>query len=54
MKMRQIMITKEEYNRLKSKEKIADDALIQLNLSLDDIKHGRITKFNLKPSKITK
>ncbi len=28
-----------------------DDPIIQLSLSLDDIKHGRISKFNLKPRK---
>ncbi|MBI2546570.1 hypothetical protein HYV81_05305 [Candidatus Woesearchaeota archaeon] len=40
-----VTIPKEEYQRLKKKAKIADDALIQLQLSLEDIKHGRISKF---------
>lgn len=40
-----IKIPKEEYVRLKNKAKIADDALIQLKLSLEDLRHGRVSKF---------
>ena len=40
-----ITITKEEYEKLKKKAEIADDALIQLKLSLEDLRHGRVSKF---------
>jgi len=40
-----VTITKEEYQLLKKKAKIADDAIVQLNLSLDDLRHGRVSKF---------
>ena len=45
--MRQELVTikKEEYEKLKKKAKIADDALIQLRLSLEDLKAGRVSKF---------
>lgn len=42
-----ITITKIEYERLKKKAEIADDALIQLKLSLEDLRHGRVSKFDL-------
>jgi len=35
----------EEYTILKKKAKIADDALVQLKLSLIDLRLGRISKF---------
>ena len=40
-----ITIPKEEYTRLKKKEKIADNAIAQLKLSIEDIKRGRVSKF---------
>ena len=40
-----ITIGREEYDLLKKKAKIADDALVQLKLSLEDIRHGRVSKF---------
>jgi len=40
-----VLIKKSEYEVLKKKEKIADDALIQLKLSLEDIKNKRIIEF---------
>jgi len=40
-----ITITTGEYVRLKKKEKIADDAIVQLGLSLDDMRKGRVSKF---------
>lgn len=40
-----VSITKEEYTSLQKKAKIADDAIIQLKLSLEDMRHGRISKF---------
>ena len=50
MKNKTITILKEEYEKLKRKAEIADDALTQLKLSLEDIRHGRVSKFDLKPS----
>ncbi len=40
-----ITITKEEYNALKKKAEIADDAIVQLSLSLKDLRLGRVSKF---------
>lgn len=40
---------KQDYKRLKQLEKkaeIADDAIIQLKLSLEDLRHKRVSKFN--------
>jgi len=45
MKQETITIPKDEYERLKKRAEIADDALLQLKLSLEDLKHGRISKF---------
>jgi len=42
--METITITKEKYKQLKKKTKIADDALIQLKLSLDDLRHDRFKR----------
>jgi hypothetical protein len=40
-----VSITRGEYDLLKSKAKIADDAIVQLRLSLEDLKAGRAAKF---------
>lgn len=40
-----VTIPMEEYISLKRKAEIADDAIVQLNLSLKDIHHGRISEF---------
>ncbi|MEK6873164.1 MAG: hypothetical protein AABW90_04195 [Nanoarchaeota archaeon] len=40
-----ITITKEEFEKLKKKSEIADDAIVQLKLSLEDMKCGRVSKF---------
>lgn len=48
--METITIPKVEYETLKKKAEIADDAIIQLGLSLEDLRHKRISKFNLKAS----
>lgn len=40
-----VTIPMEEYVSLKRKAEIADDAIVQLNLSLKDIHHGRISEF---------
>ena len=45
MKQETITLPKEEYEKLKKKAEIADDALLQLKLSLEDLKHGRVSKF---------
>lgn len=45
-----ICIPTDEYERLKKKAKIADDTLVQLKLSLDDLRHGRVHKFESKTS----
>lgn len=39
-----VTISKAEFKRLKRKEEIADDLLLQLSKSADDIVHGRIKK----------
>ena len=41
-----VTISREEYIKLKKKEKIADDALVQLSLSLEDLREGRVSEFN--------
>ncbi|MBI2671425.1 hypothetical protein HYX16_00665 [Candidatus Woesearchaeota archaeon] len=45
MRSKTVTITKEEYEKLKKKAEIADDALVQLKLSLEDLRHGRVSKF---------
>ncbi len=50
MSMETITIAKEEYEKLKKKADIADDALVQLKLSIEDIRHKRVSKFDLKAS----
>jgi len=40
-----IRIDKEKYEKLILKAKIADDALVQLHLSLEDLRKGRVSKF---------
>lgn len=50
MKQELVTIMREEYERLKKKAEIADDALTQLKLSLEDLRKGRVGKFNLKAS----
>ncbi len=45
MEQKMITIEKERYERLVRKAKIADDAIVQLHLSLEDLKKGRVSKF---------
>ena len=45
MNQQVITISKEEYENLKKKAEIVDDALLQLKLSLEDLRHGRVSKF---------
>ena len=45
MKQETITISKEEYNKLKKKAEISDDAVVQLKLGLEDLRHGRVSKF---------
>lgn len=40
-----ITIPLDEYTALKRKAEIADDAITQLNLSLEDLKNGKISEF---------
>ncbi len=40
-----VSIPQDEYDMLKKKAKIADDAVVQLKLSLEDLRHGRVSKF---------
>ncbi|MDO8634085.1 MAG: hypothetical protein Q7K34_02210 [archaeon] len=44
MKSGMVAISKTELKRLKLKEEIADDLLLQLSKSADDIVEGRIKK----------
>jgi len=50
MEQETITISKEEYEKLKKKAEIADDAVVQLKLSLEALKQGRVKKFDLKSS----
>ena len=43
--MELVTISKVEFEKLKKKAEIADDALIQLKLSLEDMKNGKISRF---------
>ena len=36
---------KGKYEKIKKKVEIADDAVVQLKLSLEDLKQGRVSKF---------
>lgn len=45
MEQKMITIEKEKYERLVRKAKIADDAIVQLHLSLEDLKKGKVSKF---------
>ncbi len=49
-----VTISKSEYERLKRKEKMADDVLVQLEQSAEDIRRGRIHKVYPLPSKNSK
>ena len=42
--MKTITISKEEYERLKKKEAIADDAVVRLNLCFDDLRKGKVRR----------
>ena len=41
-----ITIPKRIYFQMKKKAEIADDAIVQLKLSLEDLKQGKVSKFN--------
>jgi len=45
MKPELITLKREDYERLKKKAEIADDAVVQLKLSSKDIIEGKISKF---------
>lgn len=40
-----VSISKEEHENLKKKAKIADDAIVQLKLSMEDLRKGKVSKF---------
>lgn len=40
-----ITISTDEYTRLKKKARIADDALVQLACSFEDLRNGRVHAF---------
>ena len=40
-----ISIPRVEYELLKKKAQLADDAIVQLKLSLEDLRLGRVSKF---------
>ena len=44
MEDEQVLISKLELEKLRNKAEIADDALVQLKLSLEDMGNGRISK----------
>ena len=48
--METVTISKEEYKKLRIKAELADDAILQLKLGLEDLRHGRVKKFDLKAS----
>ena len=50
MKQEMVTIPRQEYKKLKIKAEIADDALIQLDMSLEDLRHGKVSEFDLKVS----
>ena len=50
MKQEMISISKEEYGRLKKKAELADDTLLQLKMSFEDLKKGRVKEFDLETS----
>jgi hypothetical protein len=52
--METVTMPKQELNQLKRKAEIADDAIAQLKLSLEDMKHKRISRFKSKVSQISK
>ena len=41
-----ITISKIMYLQLKKKAEIADDAIVQLKLSMEDLKRGKVSRFN--------
>jgi len=45
MKQEMVQISKKEYDALREKSKIADDAIVQLRLSLEDLRQGRVSRF---------
>lgn len=45
METQTITIPEREYTLLKRKAEIADDALVQLRLSLEDLRKGKASKF---------
>ncbi|MFB6246798.1 MAG: hypothetical protein ABEI74_04375 [Candidatus Pacearchaeota archaeon] len=44
--METVEVPKEEYEQMKRKSKIADDAIVQLQLSLEDLKNKKVERFD--------
>ena len=42
--MKTVTLSQEKYEALKKKEELADDMLLQVQASLEDVKHGRIRR----------
>jgi hypothetical protein len=40
-----VSIPRVEYDLLRKKAQLADDAMVQLKLSLEDLRHGKVSKF---------
>ena len=45
MEQELITIQKNELEKLRKKAEIADDAIVQLELSLKDLRNGQVSKF---------
>jgi hypothetical protein len=45
METQTVTIQRKEYNILIKKAEIADDAIVQLGLSLEDLREGRVSRF---------
>ena len=49
MEQELMTIKREEFEKLKKKAEIVDNAVIQLQLSLEDLRNGRVNKFLESP-----
>jgi len=48
MKQQMVTMAREQPEKFKKKAVIPDDTIVQLKLSLDAIRKGKVKKFNLK------
>ena len=42
--MKTVTLSKDKYEALKKKAELADDMLLQVQVSLEDLKHGRVRR----------